>query len=134
LARGSESQGKNCAQGAFFCVTAHDVLKTSDVLEEVFGPSSVLIRCQGESELASVLEHLEGQLTATVHMTYVIGAYYGERALLHQGVEHLARVQHGLHVDQHLAYRLEQCTATRSQLEIATDPSQQLIAKVFSQL
>jgi alpha-ketoglutaric semialdehyde dehydrogenase len=69
LARGSESQGKNCAQGAFFAVTAADVLKTSDVLEEVFGPSSVLIRCQDESQLASVLEHLEGQLTATLHMT-----------------------------------------------------------------
>ena len=69
LARGSESQGKNCAQGAFFSVTAPDVLKTSDVLEEVFGPSSVLIRCQDEPQLASVLEHLEGQLTATLHMT-----------------------------------------------------------------
>ena len=69
LARGSESPGKNCAQGAFFSVTAPDVLKTSDVLEEVFGPSSVLIRCQDESQLSKVLEHLEGQLTATLHMT-----------------------------------------------------------------
>ena len=69
LARGSESNGKNCAQGAFFSVTARDVLQTTDVLEEVFGPSSVLIRCQDESQLVNVLEHLEGQLTATLHLT-----------------------------------------------------------------
>ena len=69
LARGAQSQGKNCAQGAFFAVTAPDVLKHTDVLEEVFGPASVLIRCKDEAELAGVLEHLEGQLTATVHLT-----------------------------------------------------------------
>ena len=69
LARGSESQGKHCGQGAFFSVTARAVLQSTDLLEEVFGPSSVLIRCQDESELVSVLEHLEGQLTATLHLT-----------------------------------------------------------------
>lgn len=69
LARGSESQGKNCGQGAFFSVTARDVLQSTDLLEEVFGPSSVLIRCQDEPQLASVLEKLEGQLTATLHLT-----------------------------------------------------------------
>ena len=69
LARGGESKGKNCAQGAFFSVTASDVLQHTELLEEVFGPASVLIRCQNETQLAGVLEHLEGQLTATLHLT-----------------------------------------------------------------
>jgi len=68
LARGAESAGKNCAQGAFFSVTAPDVLQRQELLEEVFGPTSVLIRCRDESQLASVLERLEGQLTATLHL------------------------------------------------------------------
>lgn len=69
LARGGESQGQNCGQGAFFSVSAPEALRSPELLEEVFGPSSVLIRCQDESELAAVLEHLEGQLTATLHLT-----------------------------------------------------------------
>jgi len=68
LARGAEPGGKNCAQGAFFSVTAPDVLQRQELLEEVFGPSSVLIRCRDESQLVGVLERLEGQLTATLHL------------------------------------------------------------------
>ena len=36
---------------------------------EVFGASSVIVRCADETEMLDVAEHLEGQLTATLHST-----------------------------------------------------------------
>ena len=68
LARGVEAKGKHCGRGALFSVAARDVLQHPELLDEVFGPSSVVIRCSDESQLLEVLEHLEGQLTATVHL------------------------------------------------------------------
>jgi alpha-ketoglutaric semialdehyde dehydrogenase len=38
-------------------------------MDEVFGASSVIVRCLDEAELLDVTEHLEGQLTATLHLT-----------------------------------------------------------------
>jgi NADP-dependent aldehyde dehydrogenase len=69
LARGGESQGKNCGRGALFSVPASDLLKHPEVTEEVFGASSVIVRCSNDAQLLEVLEHLEGQLTATLHLT-----------------------------------------------------------------
>jgi 2,5-dioxopentanoate dehydrogenase len=68
LARGGEPQGRNCGRGALFAVRAHDLLQHADVMNEVFGASSVIVRCADESELLAVAEHLEGQLTATLHL------------------------------------------------------------------
>jgi alpha-ketoglutaric semialdehyde dehydrogenase len=69
LARGAESKGKHCGRGALFSVAARDVLQHPEVMEEVFGPSCVVIRCDNEAQLFELLEHLEGQLTATLHLT-----------------------------------------------------------------
>jgi alpha-ketoglutaric semialdehyde dehydrogenase len=69
LARGAESQGKYCGRGALFSVRARDLLQHADVMNEVFGASSVIVRCSNESEMLEVAEHLEGQLTATLHLT-----------------------------------------------------------------
>jgi NADP-dependent aldehyde dehydrogenase len=38
-------------------------------MNEVFGASSVIVRCANEAEMLEVAEHLEGQLTATLHLT-----------------------------------------------------------------
>ena len=69
LARGIESQGKHCGRGALFSVAARDLLQHPEVMDEVFGPSSVVIRCNDAAQLLDVVEHLEGQLTATLHLT-----------------------------------------------------------------
>jgi alpha-ketoglutaric semialdehyde dehydrogenase len=69
LARGVEAKGKHCGRGALFSVAARDVLQHPELLDEVFGPSSVVIRCNEEAQLLEVLEHLDGQLTATLHLT-----------------------------------------------------------------
>ena len=39
------------------------------LLEECFGPVTVVARYRGEEEVAAVLEHLPGSLTATVHLS-----------------------------------------------------------------
>jgi len=68
-ARGAEPTGKHCGRGALFSVSALEVFKNPDVTHEVFGPSSVVVRCGDETQLLEVLEHLEGQLSATLHLT-----------------------------------------------------------------
>ena len=57
-----------CGAAALFAVAARSFLADDVLNQEVFGPSSVVVRCRGEAELASVLERLEGQLTATLHL------------------------------------------------------------------
>jgi len=66
LGRGKESGG--AAAAALFSVQAVDFLNDKHLAEEVFGPSSLIIRCADEAELMSVLHKLEGQLTATLHI------------------------------------------------------------------
>jgi alpha-ketoglutaric semialdehyde dehydrogenase len=68
LARGAESQGKNCGRGALFSVSATDLLQHAEVMDEVFGASSVIVRCADEAQLLEVAAHLEGQLTATLQL------------------------------------------------------------------
>jgi len=68
LARGPETRGRHCGRGALFAVKGSDLLQHLEVMEEVFGASSVIVRCGSEEELVDVLEHLEGQLTATLHL------------------------------------------------------------------
>ncbi len=69
VARGGESQGKNCGRGALFSVPATELVKDPAIAEEVFGASSVIVRCKDAAQLIDVLEQLEGQLTATLHLT-----------------------------------------------------------------
>ena len=69
IARGADTQGKNCGRGALFSVPAISLQTNPEVMDEVFGASSVIVRCANESELLDVLEKLEGQLTATLHVT-----------------------------------------------------------------
>jgi NADP-dependent aldehyde dehydrogenase len=69
VARGAESTGLHCGRGALFAIAAEDVIKHPEVTEEVFGSSSLVVRCADEQQLRAALDHLEGQLTATVHLT-----------------------------------------------------------------
>ena len=60
-----ESEG----QPALFATDAAVLLQHHEVAEEVFGPSTVLVRCRSRDELYAVARQLEGQLTATIHGT-----------------------------------------------------------------
>ncbi|HEY6644364.1 aldehyde dehydrogenase (NADP(+)) [Povalibacter sp.] len=69
LARGEDKPGINRGRGALFSIAAEEALKHEDVMAEVFGASSLLVRCADDAQLARVLDHLEGQLTATLLLT-----------------------------------------------------------------
>jgi NADP-dependent aldehyde dehydrogenase len=60
-----------------FETNAQNFLAHSELRHEVFGPSTILIRCESQTELESVSWNLEGSLTATIHGT--------ERDLRQQG-------------------------------------------------
>ena len=61
----SESQ----ALPSLFVTEAAVFLRHHEVGEEVFGPSTVVVRCGSREELEAVARELEGQLTATLHGT-----------------------------------------------------------------
>ncbi|UEM19059.1 aldehyde dehydrogenase (NADP(+)) [Skermanella mucosa] len=66
LARGQACAGPNQCQTAVFETDAASFLSETDLQEEVFGASSLVIRCPDMEAVRTVAEHLEGQLTATV--------------------------------------------------------------------
>ena len=59
----SKASQSNAALG---WVTATDLLKNHDLMEEVFGPFSLLVACKSIEEMTSVAAALPGQLTATL--------------------------------------------------------------------
>jgi len=66
--------------------TAPLFLSNADLSHEIFGPSSLVVICQTEAELADCLTALEGQLTATLYATTdeLAGANYDWIALLQE--------------------------------------------------
>jgi 2,5-dioxopentanoate dehydrogenase len=68
VARGCTRDGPNRCQGALFAIDASEFIADGRLAHEVFGSSSLVVRCPDEKTLFSVSEKLEGQLTATLHM------------------------------------------------------------------
>jgi NADP-dependent aldehyde dehydrogenase len=67
IARGAATDNPTTCRAALFTTDAAN-FQGSEVLQaEVFGSSSVVVRCADAAEMRSVAEGLEGQLTATVH-------------------------------------------------------------------
>jgi alpha-ketoglutaric semialdehyde dehydrogenase len=54
------------AQARLMSTTAEYFLSQHAIHEEVFGPASLLVRCQNREELLSVVKALKGQLTGTI--------------------------------------------------------------------
>ena len=56
-------------QAGLFSTSAEAFIAEANLREEVFGSSSLIVRCPDEPALAAVVESLEGQLTASLHMS-----------------------------------------------------------------
>jgi 2,5-dioxopentanoate dehydrogenase len=69
LARGTEASGTYAGQPALFATTAKHFLATPHLLEEVFGPATLIVECANEAEMLTLAKHFEGQLTATMHLS-----------------------------------------------------------------
>lgn len=68
IARGQVGDGVATGRAALFATTADAFLADEALGHEVFGASSLLVRCGDEEEMAGVLRAAEGQLTATIQM------------------------------------------------------------------
>ena len=67
VAEGLTGQGDAAGQATLWQVAADAALAEPRLFEEVFGPSSLLVRYSGREELLRLANHLDGQLTASVH-------------------------------------------------------------------
>lgn len=65
---GVESTGPNQCQAGLYVTSAEAFLGDESLCDEVFGASSLVIKCRTTDEFARVAEHLEGQLTATLQL------------------------------------------------------------------
>lgn len=79
VARGAPGDAQ-AGQAALFTTTAEDFLADRDLQDEIFGAASLVVRCPDLSTIARVVESLEGQLTAAIHV--VEADYDAARALL----------------------------------------------------
>ncbi|GGX80388.1 aldehyde dehydrogenase family protein [Massilia dura] len=68
VVRGQPGTGPHECQAALMVVDSSDFLLDPVWHNEVFGASSVLVRCPDLATLQDVIGHLEGQLTATLQM------------------------------------------------------------------
>ena len=69
LARGAAGEGPNRGCAVLFSAALEEFEGDPEIAEEVFGASSVLVRCADAEAMRRALEKMEGQLTATVHFT-----------------------------------------------------------------
>jgi len=65
---GAEAVGPNQCQAGLYVTSAEAFLGDESLCDEVFGASSLVIKCRSTDEFARVAEHLEGQLTATLQL------------------------------------------------------------------
>ena len=68
IASGQATSGDCDGRAHFFATDAASFLAHPELRDEIFGPSSILVRCRDIDEIGGVLECLEGQLTATLQM------------------------------------------------------------------
>jgi len=67
LARGTQAEGATVVAAAIWEVSLEDTLINATLLNEVFGPSTLIVRYKDSASLVDFARTLEGQLTATIH-------------------------------------------------------------------
>jgi NADP-dependent aldehyde dehydrogenase len=69
MLRSAVAAQQACAVPSLFEATAQTFLRHREMAEEVFGPSTVIVRCGSREEMHAVARGLDGQLTSTIHGT-----------------------------------------------------------------
>lgn len=71
VANGEFPEGRDgfLAPVTLYGTTADRVLENPHLLEETFGPASIVIKCRDQADVLKIARQLPGQLTATVHCT-----------------------------------------------------------------
>jgi NADP-dependent aldehyde dehydrogenase len=73
-----EPAGSVKAPPALFQVDGSELLREPKLAEEIFGPSTLVIRYADRQQLLALVQSLEGQLTATLHGTEADILAYGD--------------------------------------------------------
>ncbi|MBF5010900.1 aldehyde dehydrogenase (NADP(+)) [Burkholderia pseudomultivorans] len=68
VARGREANGENQGRSVLFVTTAEAFGTTRELREEIFGASSLIVRCRSLEVMLELIEALEGQLTTALHI------------------------------------------------------------------
>jgi NADP-dependent aldehyde dehydrogenase len=68
VAVGLQGETPNQCQAHLFVTQAGDFLTNAALQAEMFGAASLIVQCASDDEIRKVTEHLEGQLTATLHL------------------------------------------------------------------
>ncbi len=68
VAKGLAAEGPNQGQAQVFITRADAFLTHAPLQAEVFGAASLVVVCADDAQVRQVCEHLEGQLTATLHL------------------------------------------------------------------
>jgi len=66
--RGKACDGAQQGHAALFVTDEKNFRSNPSLAGEVFGPSSVIVRCDSADTLLGIVEGLEGQLTAAIHL------------------------------------------------------------------
>jgi 2,5-dioxopentanoate dehydrogenase len=61
--------GKAQASTAVFTTNVESFLDNESLMDEIFGPSTLIVKCVSREQMLAAAEKLEGQLTATIHGT-----------------------------------------------------------------
>jgi NADP-dependent aldehyde dehydrogenase len=67
LAEGAEATSAAAGRASLWQVDASAAVVNTGLTEEVFGPSTLLVRYEDDRDLARLIDSIDGQLTATVH-------------------------------------------------------------------
>lgn len=78
----TDAQNSRLVYPALFACTSPMLREHADLREEIFGPVTLLVRCQSVQDMIETAELLDGQLTATIHGTDGDFAGAGELLLI----------------------------------------------------
>lgn len=67
VARGMDAGNSHQGVPAVFAVSAKAYAADAHLSEEIFGATSIIVRCEDQADLIALLRATEGQLTATLH-------------------------------------------------------------------
>ena len=68
VASGLEGETPNQCRAHLFVTQASEFLADPALQAEMFGAASLIVQCASDAQIRQVIEHLEGQLTATLHL------------------------------------------------------------------
>ncbi|HEV3106677.1 MAG TPA: aldehyde dehydrogenase (NADP(+)) [Trinickia sp.] len=70
VGEGAPSEAQHAALPALFATTQSHFVSQPPLEDEIFGPTSLIVTCRDVDEMIGLAEHLEGQLTTTLHVEH----------------------------------------------------------------